>query len=226
MPAQKKNKSVFDNLFSINANEYKEQKGKFDYLSWSDALSLVLKEYPETTWEVHEFDFPMLRSDNAFEGVSTRQPYMKTEAGCFVKVSVTIDGITRTEILAVMNNYNKTIENPTATDINNSIKRCLVKCFALFGLALYIYQGEDLPEEDKPKPITDAQYKEIMNLIENKDAKYKQQVAQGIKQMKLNSSNFDEYLKMFKKATKEEENSKEKNIELQNKDYNDSVKEK
>ena len=74
MPAQKKNKSVFDNLFSINANEYKEQKGKFDYLSWSDALSLVLKEYPETTWEVHEFEFPMLRSDKAFEGVSTRQP--------------------------------------------------------------------------------------------------------------------------------------------------------
>ena len=107
-----KNKSVFDNLFAINANEFKEKKGKFDYLSWSDAVAYVLKEYPKTTWKVHEF----------YQNNGGSQPYMKTDSGCFVQVSVTIEDITRSELLAVTDNYNKTIENPTATDINNSIK--------------------------------------------------------------------------------------------------------
>ena len=65
-------------------------------------------------------------------------------------MSVTIQGLTRTEILPVMDNINRAIPEPTATDINNSIKRCLVKCFALFGLGLYIYQGEALPFQDPP----------------------------------------------------------------------------
>lgn len=131
-----KEMSVFNDLFSYNANEYKEKKGKFDYISWSDAVAIVLQKYPDTTWVVHEFD----------EG----SPYKQTDAGAFVKVSVTIDGLTRTEVHAVMDHYNKAIPKPTATQINNSIKRCLVKCFALFGLGLYIYQGEDLPFQDLP----------------------------------------------------------------------------
>ena len=37
------------------------------------------------------------------------------------------------------------------TDINKTIMRCLVKNLAMFGLGLYIYAGEDLPEgEEKP----------------------------------------------------------------------------
>jgi hypothetical protein len=194
-----KNKSVFDKLFAINANEFKEKKGKFDYLSWSDAVAYVLKEYPEATWVVHEF---YLNGDS-FKG--TPQPYMTTESGCFVKVSVTIDKIERTEYLPVMNNYNKTIEKPTATDINNSIKRCLVKCFALFGLGLYIFQGEDLPEGDKPKEISDTQYKVMMKSIETKGAKYQQQVSQGIKTLKINTNNYNEYLKKFQEPTEVKE---------------------
>jgi len=46
-------------------------------------------------------------------------------------------------------------------DINKTIMRCLVKNLAMFGLGLYIYAGEDLPEETtettaeamKPEPI-------------------------------------------------------------------------
>ena len=30
------------------------------------------------------------------------------------------------------------------------MQRCLVKAIALHGIGLYIYAGEDLPEEDKP----------------------------------------------------------------------------
>jgi len=34
-------------------------------------------------------------------------------------------------------------------DINKAIMRCLTKNLAMFGLGLYIYAGEDLPEEEK-----------------------------------------------------------------------------
>ncbi len=130
--------SVFETLNKINVNEFKEKKGNYDYLSWSDAVQYVLSAFPDATWETHEFDVPM----NKGEDFGWHKcPYMITDSGCFVKVSVCIEGITRTEVHAVMDNYNKAIKEPTATQINNSIKRCLVKCFALFGLGLYIYRG-------------------------------------------------------------------------------------
>ena len=37
----------------------------------------------------------------------------------------------------------------TMMDINKAIMRCLVKNLAMFGLGLYIYAGEDLPEAEK-----------------------------------------------------------------------------
>ena len=37
----------------------------------------------------------------------------------------------------------------TMFDINKTIMRCLVKNLAMFGLGLYIYAGEDLPEAPK-----------------------------------------------------------------------------
>lgn len=127
---------------------------------------------------------------------------MKTEAGCFVKVSVTIDGITRTEVHAVMDNFNKAVKSPTATQINNSIKRCLVKCFALFGLGLYIYRGEDLPEIDTPKAITEEQYKYLMSLIKDKDESFKKSIETAISNQKLNSNNVDAYIKQFSNKNK------------------------
>ncbi len=197
--------SIFATLNDINVNEFKEKKGNYDYLSWSDALQLILDKYPDTTWETHEFDHPAEVKDY---GGWIKAPYMKTMAGCFVKVSVTIDGITRTEIHAVMDNFNKAVKTPTATQINNSIKRCLVKCFALFGLGLYIYRGEDLPEIDTPKAITEEQYKYLMSLIKNKDENFKKSIETAISNQKLNSSNVDAYIKQFsnknKKKTKEE----------------------
>ena len=45
-------------------------------------------------------------------------------------------------------NGEKTVEAATMFDINTAIMRCLVKNLALFGLGLYIYSGEDLPESD------------------------------------------------------------------------------
>ena len=195
--AQKK-KSVFETLNKINVNEFTEKKGRFTYLSWSDAITEVLKFYPETTWEVHEFDNPFynFEEEGKLEGW-VRQPYMKTQSGCFVKVSVTIEGITRTEHHAVMDNRNQAIMNPKATDINNSIKRCLTKCLSLFGLGLYIYRGEDLPEEEKPQPLSEAQQKLLLSKASGRDDNFKNLLNKAIKERKINTNNFAEYLKQF-----------------------------
>ena len=43
----------------------------------------------------------------------------------------------------------KVVESADMFDINKTIMRCLVKNLAMFGLGLYIYAGEDLPEQIK-----------------------------------------------------------------------------
>jgi NH3-dependent NAD+ synthetase len=40
----------------------------------------------------------------------------------------------------------KQVDAATTFDINKTIMRCLVKNLAMFGLGIYIYAGEDLPE--------------------------------------------------------------------------------
>ena len=210
--AQKK-KSVFETLNDINVNEFTEKKGKYTYLSWSDAITEVLKKYPETTWKVHEFEHPNIISETPegepFMQGWIRTPYMKTDSGCFVKVSVCIEEITRTEILAVMDNRNQTMLNPKATDINNSIKRCLTKCLSLFGLGLYIYRGENLPDEEKPIKekqinLSDAQYKYMMELVKDQDDNFKNLIQKAITERKIKSNNFQEYVKQFQEKNKEQ----------------------
>ena len=53
----------------------------------------------------------------------------------------------------------KTVQAATMFDINTAIMRCLAKNLALFGLGMYIYAGEDLPEEleDPVNPLTPEQ---------------------------------------------------------------------
>jgi hypothetical protein len=45
------------------------------------------------------------------------------------------------------NMIDKWVEPATMFDINKTMMRCLVKNIAMFGLGLYIYAGEDIPEE-------------------------------------------------------------------------------
>ena len=65
-----------------------------------------------------------------------------------VSVTVTLGGRTRSCQLPVMDHRNKPISDPDAFQVNTAIMRCMTKCLALFGLGLYIYAGEDLPEGD------------------------------------------------------------------------------
>lgn len=151
--------SLFEKLNGINVNDKLEKKQNLSYLSWAWAVAEVKKVDPNAVFHVHEFPMMDLQVGRVIEGVTV--PYLETPQGFFVKVSVTIHGQTETEFLPVMDHRNKTMEKPTAFDINKNTKRCLVKAIALHGLGLYVYAGEDLPEEEQdqqPKEQPKQQY--------------------------------------------------------------------
>jgi hypothetical protein len=118
----------FLELRKINVNEHTEKKGKFTYLSWSWAVDQLLQQDPSATWTYGE---PIYFAETLM-----------------VFCSVTAFGKTMTAQMPVINNQNKAIANPDAMAVNTAMQRCLVKAIALHGLALYIYSGEDLPDED------------------------------------------------------------------------------
>ena len=57
-----------------------------------------------------------------------------------------------------MDTRNKSIplENVTSFEVNKAIQRSLTKACARHGLGLYIYAGEDLPEEEKTAAVEAA----------------------------------------------------------------------
>lgn len=70
-----------------------------------------------------------------------------------MKCSVTVEGQEIIEYLPIMDARNASIslEKVTSMDVNKSIQRCITKAIGRHGLGLYIYQGEDLPEEPEAK---------------------------------------------------------------------------
>ena len=181
--------SVFQKLKDVDISKLAEQKGKFDYLSWAHAVREMLKVFPKATWEVHEYD---------------GMPYMETITGYYVKVSVTIDEITRTQIHPVLDNKNKTIEKPNAFQINTSIQRCLAKAIALHGLGLVLFAGEDLPDN-----ITEEQEKELTKLANKiKDEATKETILKAIENGKVNESNYEKSLNHCKTVIKNQKGEK------------------
>jgi len=164
----------FEELYALNVNDNTEKKNGLTYLSWAWAIAEVLKKYPDMTYEILRFE--------------NNLPYVYDEnTGYMVFTKVTIEGITREMWLPVMDGANKTlldheytyqvkdyktgevkektVAKATMFDINKTIMRCLTKNLAMFGLGLYIYAGEDLPEEEANKKIDEDQIKKINKLI-------------------------------------------------------------
>ena len=112
-------KSVFETLSAVDVSAYIEKKGQFSYLSWADAVTALLKAYPEATWRV-------ISDVNGL-------PYITAPNGCFVTVEVTVEGISRTQVHPVLNFRNKAIADPTVFEINTSIQRALSKASGLHG---------------------------------------------------------------------------------------------
>ena len=148
-------KEEFINLYTINVNNKVEKKNWLSYLSWSFARAEFKKQFPNATYEIIAFEWkPYIYDENLWYMVFT---------------SVTVWDLTHTMRLPVMDWANKamkdkeytykvkdktwkyvekTVQTATMFDINKAIMRCLTKNLAMFGLWLYIYNWEDLPEEE------------------------------------------------------------------------------
>lgn len=161
----------FNTLYKLNVNERTEKRKsggtELTYLSWTWAWAEFKKVYPEARYEINKFP----KNEHTFV------PYMYDEnTGYMVMTSVTAGGLTYEMWLPVMDSNNramkkepyeyttqygtKTVQAATMFDVNKTIMRCLVKNLAIFGLGLYIYAGEDLPEGEEPKETPKPTQKE------------------------------------------------------------------
>jgi len=142
-----------EKLLQTNVNGHTEKKNNLTYLSWAWAWAEALKADPAASYKVEMF------GDKC---------YMEINGTAMVWVTVTLFNKPMTCQLPVMDGANKSIplKGYTATNkygkeyrvecdsfaVNTAIMRCMTKALSLHGLGLYIYAGEDLPEEgDVPK---------------------------------------------------------------------------
>ena len=142
--------TVFERLSRINVNEHVEKKDNLTYLSWAWAWSVTKKECPDASYTILPTDYD-------------------DDLGFMCHTSVTIEGQTLEMWLPVMDGKNKSmkkkpysyatkygdkqVDAATTFDINKTLMRCLVKNLAMFGLGIYIYAGEDLPDSDSKETV-------------------------------------------------------------------------
>lgn len=203
----------FEKLYRVNVNDYTEEKNGLTYLSWANAWAEVKKIYPDAQYTIKRFD--------------NNLPYVYDEnTGYMVFTDVTIEGITYEMWLPVMDGANKamkdmsykyqvkkwnnntrsydmvekTVEPATMFDINKTIMRCLVKNLAMFGLGLYIYAGEDLPEVE-PEKITAEQATVLSNLLKEKfsEEQINKTLKDGYKVTTIEELNTVQYAEILKK---------------------------
>ena len=155
-PADERRAIMFNALKNLDLSNKCEKRDQLTYLSWANAWSEFKAAYPSATYEI-------LKNENGL-------PYFSDpNLGIMVFTSVTVDDVTHQMWLPVMDSKNKTMKLQPYTysvwdnykkayvektvqaasmfDINKTLMRCLVKNLAMFGLGLYIFQGDDLPEK-------------------------------------------------------------------------------
>ena len=125
-----------ETLLKTDVNAHTEKKGQLTYLSWAWAWAEALKADPAATFNVVMF------GDKCYTDIN---------GTAMVWVTVTMFDKPMTCQLPVMDYKNKAIVNPDAFAVNTAIMRCMTKALSLHGLGLYIYAGEDLPEDGDVK---------------------------------------------------------------------------
>lgn len=162
---EEKEKNYFEILNDINVNDKIEKKNNLSYLSWAFAWGELKKRYPESYYTIYE------TSEGWNYFTDGRTGWVKTGVTVVFEMGHEREHI---EYLPIMDFRNKSIilENITSFDVNKAIQRSLTKAVARHGLGLYIYAGEDLPEDEKEKQeeepkITKAQITELTKLVED-----------------------------------------------------------
>ena len=120
-----KKKNVFKELSAVSVKDKIEKKGKFSYLSWATAWSMIKTEHPTAQRKVYESEHTGL---NFFSDGKT----------AYVKVGITINEMEHVDYLPVMDYRNNSIviEKITSMDVNTAIQRSTAKAIAMHGLGL------------------------------------------------------------------------------------------
>jgi len=147
-------------LLKKNVNDHVEKKNGLSYLSWAWAWAEALKADAKASYKIEMF------GDKCF---------MDINGTAMVFVTVTMFDKPMTCQLPVMDYRNKAIPNPDAFAVNTAIMRCMTKALALHGLGLYLYSGEDVPEEGRSVVITPTQG--AMDNIPQEELQYLQEMA-------------------------------------------------
>lgn len=162
--------NYFKQLYDVDVRAKTKAKNGLSYLSWAAAWSEVKKLFPNATFKIYE---ETINITEIAEGKTITKeiarPWFDDGATGWVKTGVTINEIEHIEELPIMDFKNKSIEamKITSADANKAIQRSLTKACARHGLGLYIYEGEDLPQELKE---TEKLQGECMELISKRSA--------------------------------------------------------
>ena len=155
-------KKVWNQLSSVDCSKFTNEKTGFTYLSWSNAWDILMQNYPES-------EFTIQPEDRLEDG--------SVMTNCEVLVQEGENVLTRQMFLAVMDHRHNAIKGPSTRQIADTRVRCLVKTISLFGLGLYLYQGEDIPRDEDA--VTVHRWKagekeeivvQVMKCLENDDA--------------------------------------------------------
>ena len=150
-------------MLAKNVNDHLEKKNGLSYLSWAWAWAEALKADPTASYKVEMF------GDKCF---------MDINGTAMVFVTATMFGKPMTCQLPVMDYRNKAIPNPDAFQVNTAIMRCMTKALSLHGLGLYIYAGEDLPEEGgRPDKVVITPTQGATDNIPPEELQYLQELA-------------------------------------------------
>lgn len=181
------------NGLNVNEHaEYKDVGGtKLTYLSWPWAWAEVKKAFPDahyTIWKnadglpytvdpktgymvytsvtiegiTHEMWLPVM--DGANRAMKQTEYDYKVKNPYFKYAKKQQDGRYLDSYGREQTEYIiKHCDAATMMDINKTIMRCLVKNLAMFGLGLYIYAGEDLPEAEQDSTPPSAPENPVQN---------------------------------------------------------------
>lgn len=190
MTEKTKTISKFEEVYNINVNEFTEKKNGLIYLSWAHAVREMTKSYPNWKYEV-------VKNENNIPA------FGNPEIGYMVYTKITVNDETKEMWLPVLNFKNEPIKNPNIFQINTAVMRCLTKNTAMFGVGLYIYAGEDLPEEDKEKTVAEKLEKIFESPTKNIDREDQEKMhvnALNLINQSATLEKIDELVKKYHKA--------------------------
>jgi len=182
-------KKVWQEMSTLNVNDKTSKKMNLTYLSWSDCWATLADYYPESNYEFGE---PIYYNDET------------VEVSCVVTIKEGEKSFSRKMYLPVMDHRNNSVVNPTSRQISDARQRCLVKAVAVAtGLGLYIYRGEDLPSEDKPKRVdkelVQKYVKAFMDALDSEDGLALRQLGDELKE---DETTMSEVWKLFNSKQK------------------------